>query len=79
MQKRIYRPVQQVRSRQQLITQQPLDQEFGSIPDLASIMKPRYAGTNPAEVQQEIASDVAQGVGAITSREAGHMRFRSRR
>lgn len=79
MQKRIYTPAQYVLKRQQSIAQQPFDQEFSSIPDQASIMESGYAGTDPAEVQQEIASDVARGVGAMTSREAGHLRFRSRR
>ncbi|NEU32402.1 hypothetical protein GN156_16760 [bacterium LRH843] len=31
-------------------------------------------GTDPAKVKQEIATDVARGEGAMTAREAGHMR-----
>ncbi|OLN23163.1 hypothetical protein BTO30_04110 [Domibacillus antri] len=68
MLKRIYRPVKRP---------QPAslyDQEFGA----ESIMKPGYAGTDAAKVQKEIADDVANGIGAITSREAGHLRSRNR-
>ena len=40
----------------------------------SSTMKPEFAGTDPQKVKQEIQSDVSQGQGAITSREAGSMR-----
>jgi hypothetical protein len=39
-----------------------------------SIMNPKFAGTNPQKVKQEIQKDVSQGEGAMTSREAGSMR-----
>lgn len=36
--------------------------------------QPNVAGTNPQKVKQEIQSDIKQGQGAMTSREAGAMR-----
>jgi len=37
-------------------------------------MQTDVAGTEPQKVKQEIAKDVSQGQGAMTSREAGAMR-----
>ncbi|MGG1679285.1 hypothetical protein ACIFOT_26700 [Neobacillus sp. NRS-1170] len=44
--------------------------------NIASNMKPATAsaGTDAQKVKQEIQSDVSQGQGAMTSREAGAMR-----
>ncbi|CAI9395928.1 hypothetical protein ACTQ5K_11160 [Niallia sp. Sow4_A1] len=42
--------------------------------NLNSIMKPDFAGTDAQKVKQEIQKDVKAGDGAMTSREAGHMR-----
>jgi len=42
--------------------------------NLSSIMKPDFAGTDSKKVKQEIQKDVKAGDGAMTSREAGHMR-----
>lgn len=42
--------------------------------NMDSIMKPDSAGTDAQKVKQEIKSDVRQGQGAMTSREAGAMR-----
>ncbi|WP_195891883.1 hypothetical protein [Neobacillus dielmonensis] len=43
-------------------------------PDIASIMKPEFAGTDAQKVKQEIQQDVSAGQGDITSREAGAYR-----
>lgn len=40
------------------------------------VLKQGYAGTKPAEIREQIASDEARGEGAMTAREAGHMRNR---
>lgn len=40
---------------------------------LGSIMKPEFAGSDPQKVKQQIQNDVSQGLGAMTSREAGAM------
>ena len=42
--------------------------------NLSSIMKPEFSGTNAHKVKQEIQKDVSEGLGAMTSREAGAMR-----
>ncbi|MBB6447946.1 hypothetical protein [Bacillus benzoevorans] len=42
--------------------------------NLASIMKPDFAGTDAQKVKQEIQQDVNEGQGSMTSREAGAMR-----
>jgi hypothetical protein len=42
--------------------------------NLSSNMKTEITGTNPQKVKQEIQTDVSQGQGAMTSREAGAMR-----
>lgn len=42
--------------------------------NLGSIMKPKFSGTNPQKVKQEIQKDVSEGQGAMTAREAGAMR-----
>ncbi|WP_223594677.1 hypothetical protein [Neobacillus bataviensis] len=42
--------------------------------NMSSTMKPASAGTDAQKVKQEIQSDVSQGQGAMTSREAGAMR-----
>ncbi len=39
-----------------------------------SITEPGFSGTDPQKVKQQIKKDVAAGVGAMTSREAGAMR-----
>ncbi|MCA1054363.1 hypothetical protein LCM10_05140 [Rossellomorea aquimaris] len=41
---------------------------------LDSAMKPDFAGTNAEQVKKQIAKDVQNGQGAMTSREAGGMR-----
>jgi hypothetical protein len=41
--------------------------------NVASIMRPEFAGTDAQKVKQEIQKDVSQGQGAMTSREAGAM------
>jgi hypothetical protein len=41
--------------------------------NVASIMRPKFAGTDAQKVKQEIQKDVSQGRGAMTSREAGAM------
>ncbi|OMP65691.1 hypothetical protein [Domibacillus epiphyticus] len=78
MPKHTFRPIQQVRRRQQtpLFPPRVRNEEFGSLSNLEAIMQPGFAGTDPAEVQKEIASDLARGDGDITSREAGGYRFR---
>ncbi|MCM3665072.1 hypothetical protein M3204_11695 [Mesobacillus subterraneus] len=38
-----------------------------------SVMQPGYSGTNAEKVKQQIQKDVAEGQGAMTSREAGAM------
>ena len=43
-------------------------------PNLSSIMKPEFAGTDAQQVKQQIQKDVSEGQGAMTSREAGAMR-----
>jgi hypothetical protein len=48
------------------------DQEIKE--NLDSIMKPEFAGTDAQKVKQEIQKDVSEGLGAMTSREAGAMR-----
>ncbi|WP_199738111.1 hypothetical protein [Falsibacillus albus] len=40
----------------------------------AANMTPPTSGTNPQKVKQEIQKDVSEGIGAMTSREAGGMR-----
>ena len=40
---------------------------------MGSIMSPKFAGTDPQKVKQEINKDIRQGQGAMTSREAGAM------
>ncbi|MCR2823534.1 hypothetical protein [Lederbergia panacisoli] len=42
--------------------------------NLGSINKPKFAGTDAQKVKQEIQTDVKNGQGAMTSREAGAMR-----
>ncbi|MGY0693721.1 hypothetical protein ACW2QC_13185 [Virgibacillus sp. FSP13] len=42
--------------------------------NLNSSTKPRFAGTDPKKVKQEIQKDIKEGQGAMTSREAGAMR-----
>lgn len=39
-----------------------------------SVMQPGYSGTDAEKVKQQIQKDVAEGQGAMTSREAGAMR-----
>ncbi|WP_169891219.1 hypothetical protein [Litchfieldia alkalitelluris] len=39
----------------------------------SSIMKPGFAGTDPQKVKQDIQKDVSEGLGSMTSREAGSM------
>lgn len=39
-----------------------------------SITEPGFSVTDPQKVKQQIKKDVAAGVGAMTSREAGAMR-----
>jgi hypothetical protein len=41
---------------------------------LGSITQPKFAGTDPQKVKQEIQKDISEGQGAMTSREAGAMR-----
>lgn len=48
------------------------DQQFKE--NLSSTMKNQNAQTDPQKVKQEIQTDVSEGVGAMTSREAGAMR-----
>jgi hypothetical protein len=42
--------------------------------NMASGMKPEFAGTEAKKVKQEIQKDASEGQGAMTSREAGAMR-----
>jgi hypothetical protein len=42
--------------------------------NLDSIMKREFAGTDAKKVKQEIQKEVSEGLGAMTSREAGAMR-----
>ncbi|GEN52397.1 hypothetical protein [Halobacillus faecis] len=39
-----------------------------------SMVDPRQSGTDPQKVKQEIQKDVNEGIGAMTSREAGSMK-----
>ncbi|SFJ31427.1 hypothetical protein SAMN04487936_101634 [Halobacillus dabanensis] len=39
-----------------------------------SMMAPGYSRTDPNKVKQEIQKDVSEGIGSMTSREAGSMR-----
>ncbi len=41
---------------------------------VSSVMKPAFARTDSQKVKQEIQKDIKNGQGAMTSREAGHMR-----
>jgi hypothetical protein len=41
--------------------------------NVASIMRPNFAGTDAQKVKQDIQKDVSQGQGAMSSREAGSM------
>ncbi|CDQ17768.1 hypothetical protein [Halobacillus karajensis] len=38
------------------------------------VIEPGYSGTDPNKVKQEIQKDVSEGIGSMTSREAGSMR-----
>lgn len=38
-----------------------------------ALIKPGIAGTEPQKVKEEIQKDVSEGIGAMTSREAGAM------
>ncbi|MFP3390206.1 hypothetical protein [Brevibacillus sp. SIMBA_040] len=42
--------------------------------NLSSVLNPEFAGTDAQKVKQEIEKDLSQGIGAMTSREAGAMR-----
>lgn len=39
-----------------------------------SMMEAGHSGTDPQKVKKEIQKDVSEGIGAMTSREAGSMR-----
>ncbi|MBX0358374.1 hypothetical protein [Halobacillus sp. Nhm2S1] len=39
-----------------------------------SMVEPGHSGTDPNKVKQEIQKDVSEGIGAMTSREAGSMK-----
>ncbi|MFJ7726687.1 hypothetical protein ACIQXV_11020 [Neobacillus sp. NPDC097160] len=52
-----------------------MQQDQQAIENLSPIMKPEFAGTNAQNVKQEIQKDVSEGQGAMTSREAGAMRY----
>jgi hypothetical protein len=41
--------------------------------DSGLVMKPGYSGTDAEKVKQQIQKDVAEGQGAMTSRETGAM------
>ncbi|MCM3767026.1 hypothetical protein [Neobacillus niacini] len=51
-----------------------MKQSQQSKPNVSSIMKPEFAGTNAQQVKQQIQRDVNAGQGDMTSREAGAMR-----
>jgi len=51
-----------------------MQQSKNSKKNSSSVMKPGYAGTNPQKVKQEIQKDESEGIGDMTSREAGSMR-----
>ena len=42
--------------------------------NMGSVMEPGFAGTDSQKVKQQIQTDVSNGQGAMTSREAGAMR-----
>lgn len=72
MRKRMVRPAQQVRK--QRFSKQNHLEEFSSIPGTHFTLKRASASTDASKVRQDIAADIARGEGAMTAREAGHMR-----
>ncbi|MCH1627706.1 hypothetical protein [Fredinandcohnia quinoae] len=51
-----------------------MQQEQHNKENLDSILKPEFAGTDAQKVKQDIQTDINNGQGAMTSREAGTMR-----